>query len=167
MPNWTCFHVIISQEMTGILGALGFFLELKHHFELKRLLTTCLSCDISLPSLGRQLCENNHTIHLATRVLPKPGWPHFLLVSLAPSFPFLCLPPLFFIFSPFSWSPSLQPRTQHFPTECSAEGWAIVSCCRETEKEEEAGLLPGCQLWVYVSVRRTRGDRSDDDWGTP
>lgn len=160
MPNWTRFRLIISQEMTGISGALCFFF---HQFESKRLLTACLSCDISLPSLGLQLCENNHTIHVAVRLLPKPGWPHFLPLSLAPAFPFLRLPPFFFL--PFSRSPSLRPRTQHFPTECSAEGWAIVSCYRETGREEEAGWLPGCQLDFYVSVRKSRGDISDDDGG--
>lgn len=73
---------------------------------------------------------------------------------------------LFFFFLPFSRSPSLRPRTQHFPTECGAEGWAIVSCYRETGREEEAGWLPGCQLDFYVSVRKSRRDRSDDDRGT-
>lgn len=96
--------------------------------------------------------------------------PAGLIFSLPPLLPlfsfFMCLPPLFFLFSPFSWSPSLRPRTQHFPTECGAEGWAFVSCYRETRWEEEAGWLPGCQLLVYVSVRKSRGDRSDDDRGT-
>lgn len=67
--------------------------------EMRHLLIACLSCDISLPSLGRQLCENNHTIHLAVLcLLPKHGWPHF---SSSPSFLFSLAfrPSLFFFLS--------------------------------------------------------------------
>lgn len=101
---------------------LWLYLELKHQFEWKRLLTACLSCDISLPSLARQLHENKHTIHLAVCLLPKPGWPHFLLLSLSltPSFPlfvpsfslfFFSFPPLFLESPSPGQGPSIFPQS--------------------------------------------------------
>lgn len=85
--------------------------------------------------------------------------------------PLICafLLSFFFFSSPFPGVPLSGPRTQHFPTECGAEGWAIVSCYRETRRGgggRRQAWLPGCQLGVYVSVRKSRGDRSDDDRGT-
>lgn len=159
--------LVFHRRWLAFLG-LWVFLELKHQFELKRLLTAYLSCDISLPSLGRQLCKNNHTIHLVVRLLPKPGWPHFLLFSLAPSFFFFCLPPLFFSFCCLflkSLSPAKDPGFSH-----RAWCWRLSHCFplqwKREGGREEAGWLPGCQLWVYVSVRKSRGDRSDDDRAT-
>lgn len=158
MPNWTCFHAIISQEVTGISVALAFFGAQTSVC----LLTACLNCDISLLSLGCQLCET--TIQYILQCISSFNLAGliFFYSLLLPLSVFVPFSPLF-LFSPFSWSPSLRPRTQHFPTECTAEGWAFVSCYRETWWEEEAGWLPGCQLGVYVSVRKSRGDRSDDD----
>lgn len=153
---------------------LWLYLELKHQFEWKRLLTACLSCDISLPSLARQLHENKHTIHLAVCLLPKPGWPHFLLLSLSlllPHSPYLCLPSLFFfLFLPFSWSPPLRAKDPAFSHRVWC--WRLSHCFLLQGNKAGGGggrrqaWLPGCQLGVYVSVRKSRGDRSDDDRGT-
>lgn len=73
--------------------------------------TACLSCDISLSSLGRQLSENKHAIHLPASLHPEPDWPTF-----SPSL-FRCLVPFFpsfFFFSPISWSPPLQAKDPAF-----------------------------------------------------
>lgn len=75
----------------------------------------CLSCDFGLPTLDRHA-----TVQYMCQCVSFLTWlASFLLLSLVS---FLC------IYFPFS---SLRPRTQLFPTECSAEGWAFVSCCRE------------------------------------
>lgn len=151
MPSWTRFLLIISQISSFFFPCSNFW---------KRLLTACLH--------SLFICENNRTLHLAVRSLLKP-WPATFSpsLSLLPRFRFfLCPPPLVFLsfFLFFSWSPSLRPRTQHFPTECGAEGWAFVSCSTGTHGgRRRHGWLPGCQLGVYVSVRKSRGDISDDD----
>lgn len=159
--NWTCFHVIISQEMTDISGAS----ELRRQLELKLLMTACLCVDTSRPSLCRQLLNTNK----------QYIWQYVYVSSLNLAvliFSSSCLLHFSFFFPPISRSPSLQPRTEHFPTESAAEGWAIVSCCRGKKQGGRRGgggrpgRLPGCQHRGCVSVRKSRGDRSDDDRGS-
>lgn len=76
--------------------------------------TACLSCDISLSSLGRQLSENKRAIHLPASLHPEPDWPTF-----SPSLP-RCLVPFFpsffffFFIPPISWSPPLQAKDPAF-----------------------------------------------------
>lgn len=99
------------------------------------------------------------------------------LPSFSPSFtcfliPFFALSSLFFFFfffPPFSWSSRLW--AQHFPTECGAEDWAIISCCKETGRERRGRLtswLPALglcqcekkqqrQMWWWQSNCGSRG----------
>jgi len=97
------FHVIILQEMTDMSG-----------FGVQKSELWLRSSFTGSPATVQYICQ---CFSFLTWMAS------FLLLSLVPFFLFLC------IYFPFS---SLRPRTQLFPTECSAEGWAFVSCCRET-----------------------------------
>lgn len=98
------FHVIIWQEMTDV-----------SEFGVQKSVLSELWLRSSFTG-SPCYC----TIHLSVLLLFNMAG--FLSPSVS-CFLFLC------IYFPFS---SLRPRTQLFPTECSAEGWAFVSCCRET-----------------------------------
>ncbi len=72
----------------------------------------------------------------------------------------------FSFFSPFPGVPLSRPRTQLFPRVCC---WRLSHCFLlqgNREGGRQASWLPGCQFGVYVSVRKSRGDRSDDDRGS-
>lgn len=87
---------------------------------------------------------------------------HFLLPSLPALFPTSCRPPFFLFFSPFFLeSPSFSHRVS-----CWRLGHCFLLEGNMEGGREEAGWLPGCQLWLSVSVRKSRGDRCDDDRGT-
>lgn len=95
----------------------------------------------------------------------------FSLSLLLPHSPYLCLPSLFFfLFLPFSWSPPLRAKDPAFSHRVWC--WRLSHCFLLQGNKAGGGggrrqaWLPGCQLGVYVSVRKSRGDRSDDDRGT-
>lgn len=159
--------LIISVEMTGISGALAVFGA-----------QTSVWIETSLDSMSELWHQSSLTGYVKTSI--QYIWqfvssPTRLALFFSPSPQLLPLSlffvpssPLFFsffFFLPFPGVPLIRPRTQHFPTECSAEGWTIVSCYRETGREgggRQADFL-AANIEVCVSVRKSRGDRSDDD----
>lgn len=175
LPNWTCCHVIISQEMTGISGALALF-------GAQTSVWVEASLD-SMSSLWHQTFLTGFGSYVKTSIQYICQWVsslnlaglHFRLPSLAASFPFLRLPPFFFFFtfflhffSPFSWSPPPWAKDPAFSHRvcCWRLGHCFLLQGNGEGGREEADWLPGCQLWLYVSVRKSRGDRCDDDRGT-
>lgn len=94
------------------------------------------------------------------------------LPSFSPSFtcfliPFFALSSLFFssFFSPpFLGVPVSEPSI--FPQSVELKTEPLFPAARKQGGREEAGWLPGCQLWVCVSVRKSSRDRCDDDRAT-
>lgn len=115
------------------------------------------------------LCKNKHTIHLAVCLLPNPAGFIFLLPSNAPSFPFFCafLPSFFFsFFSLFLESPSSGQGPSIFPQSVVLKAEPLFPATGKQGGREggrrQADFL-AANIEVYVSVRKSRGDRSDDD----
>lgn len=118
--------------MTGIAGAL-FGAQTLVWIYVSKCLFTCPSCDVTLSSLSLLLCikqVRNSSAHMSPPLIwlasftPSFFWP--LVAHFQPSSSFFS-----YIFLPSPGVPCFAPRTQHFPTECAAEGLAIVSCYRE------------------------------------
>lgn len=139
-------------------------------------LTACLSSHVfhhqvtNYVENGRGSGSKKQATHLAACPFPKLGWPHFLLLLVSLCSFFLCGPSsliLFFFFSFFleSYSLAKEPGFSH-----RTWYWRLSHCFLLQGTREGGGWwwswgggwLPGCQYKAYVSVRKSRGDWSDD-----
>lgn len=148
LPNWTCCHVIISQEMTGISGALALF-------GAQTSVWVEASLD-SMSSLWHQTFLTGFGSYVKTSIQYICQWVsslnlaglHFRLPSLAASFPFLRLPPFFFFyifftffFSLFLESPSPGQGPSIFPQSVLLKAGPLFPATGKRGGREGGGRL--------------------------
>lgn len=157
--------LIISVEMTGISGALAVFGA-----------QTSVWIEASLDSMSELWHQSSLTGYVKTSIqyiwqfVSSPtrlalffSFPQMLPLSL-----FLCLPPLVFFpfFSLFLESPSSGQGPSIFPQSVVLKAEPLFPATGKQGGREggrrQADFL-AANIEVYVSVRKSRGDRSNDD----